>query len=59
MTRSIRYQGAIIQEHHVLLLKQLEHVVREFETHNPSIGLRLFPPGAISHESPHRQIQAT
>ena len=25
MTRSIRYQGAIIQEHQVLLLKQIEH----------------------------------
>jgi len=25
VTRSIRYQGAIIQDHHVLLLKQVEH----------------------------------
>ena len=25
MTRNIRYQGAIIHDHHVLLLKQLEH----------------------------------
>ncbi|HEU5102062.1 MAG TPA: NUDIX domain-containing protein [Roseiflexaceae bacterium] len=25
MTRSTRYQGAIIREHHILLLKQIEH----------------------------------
>jgi 8-oxo-dGTP pyrophosphatase MutT (NUDIX family) len=25
VTRSIRYQGAIIQDHHILLLKQTEH----------------------------------
>ena len=25
MTRSIRYQGAIIRDHHILLLKQVEH----------------------------------
>ena len=25
MTRSTRYQGAIIRDHHILLLKQLEH----------------------------------
>src|SRR5678815_1282288 len=41
MTRSIRYQGAIIRDHHILLLKQVEHASGRTYWQIPGGGIEL------------------
>ena len=51
--RSIRYQGAIIQEHHVLLLKQLEYASGRSYWQIPGGGIA---PGETEEQCVEREI---
>ncbi len=53
MTQSTRYQGAIIQDHHILLLKQIEHASGRSYWQIPGGGIE---PGETEEQCVQREM---